>query len=184
MPLPVLAGKNIILRQPRMSDAEALAVNADDNEVARHVPRIPHPYSLQDAKSWINKSRRLTQNGNECHFAIYDKKSGEFAGMIGLRAINRHDRNAEVGYWVGRGYWNRGFAGEALSLILLYAFRKMRFRRVYAIVHQQNPASIRVLEKVGFMREGIWRQASRMGRKWYDVYAYGILKDEFTAVES
>ena len=98
--------------------------------------------------------------------------------MVGLRNLNYADRNAEVGYWVSRKYWGMGLATEAVYLMLWLAFSRLGFRRVYAVVHADNVASYRVLEKNCFSREAIWRKASFLGRRWRDVYGYGILVEE------
>ena len=73
-------------------------------------------------------------------------------------------------------------AFEALSLILSFAFKELGLRRIYAIVHEKNTGSVKLLEKTGFTHEGTWRKASRMGRRWYDVYAFGILKNEYKPI--
>lgn len=179
MALPVLEGENIILRQLRLSDAASLASAANDKRNAQFIPHFPYPYSLANAKSWIRKTHRLARKDAEHHFVICDKNSGQPIGMIGLKAINRHDLNAEVGYWVGRRFRNRGLATEAMAGILRYLFFNLHLRRVYAILSEQNVASIKVLEKAGFTREAVWRKATRNGRKWFDVLSYGLLKEEF-----
>ncbi|MEE9553374.1 MAG: GNAT family protein, partial [candidate division Zixibacteria bacterium] len=76
-------------------------------------------------------------------------------------------------------FQGRGYASEAIRLILGFAFKELRLVRVYAGVHQRNAPSVKALEKTGFTREGCWRKASFLGRRWSDVYAYGILKEEY-----
>ncbi len=179
MPIPTLQGKLIALRKLRRSDADSIQRHANNRDIARFLPRLPFPYTLQEARKWITLTPRLAREDKAYNLGIEDVESGKIVGMIGLRSINRQDRNAEVGYWVGTSFQRRGYAGEALDLILKFAFKELRLARVYAVVHQKNVASVKLLERIGFVREGIWRKASLINRRWYDVYAYGILKEEY-----
>ena len=179
MALPTLKGKLINLRQPRRSDAESITEHANDRRISKYLPVLPHPYTVEDARGYINRSFRLARNGSTYLFGIEHPETGAIIGGVGLSAINRPDRNAEVGYWVGRRFWGQRYGGEALRLMLSYAFGELRLVRIYAVVHSTNTASIRMLERLHFKREGIWRKANRMNNRWHDVYAYGILKDEF-----
>ncbi len=179
MPIPTLQGKLITLRRLRRSDAASIQRHANNRDIARFLPRLPSPYIMAEARKWITLTARLARDDKAYNFGIEDGESGEIVGMIGLRNINRQDRNAEVGYWIGRSFQRRGYAGEALRLILKFAFTELRLVRVYAVVHQNNVASVKLLDRIGFVREGVWRKASRINRRWYDVYAYGILKEEY-----
>jgi ribosomal-protein-alanine N-acetyltransferase len=179
MPIPTLQGKLIALRKLRRSDAASIQRHANNRNIARYLPRLPYPYTLQEARKWITTTSRLARADKAYDFGIEDRESGKIVGMIGLRNINRQDRNVEVGYWVGKAFQNRGYASEALRLILKFAFSELRLVRVYAVVHQKNVASVRLLDRIGFVREGVWRKASLINRRWYDVYAYGILNEEY-----
>jgi RimJ/RimL family protein N-acetyltransferase len=181
MSIPSLQGRLITLRKLRSSDAASIQRYANNRDIARFLPRLPSPYTMEDARRWVNLTHRLARKRSEYNFGIEDGQSGEIVGMMSLRNVNRHDRNAEIGYWVGKPFQRRGYAGEALRLILKFAFSELRLVRVYAVVHQQNIGSIRLLEKIGFVREGVWRKASLMNGRWSDVYAYGILKEEYSS---
>ena len=80
---------------------------------------------------------------------------------------------------MGERFWGRGYVTEAVSLILGYLFKDLRLRRVYAFVNAANTGSIRVLEKNGFIREGTFRKACMLNRRWTDVYSYGLLIEEY-----
>jgi len=179
MPIQTLRGSRIDLRRLRRSDAGSIQKYANDPAVARFLPLLPHPYGMNDAREWINLTHRTSRNNSAYHFGIENSESSEIIGMMSLRNINRTDLNAEVGYWVARKFWGRGIATEALRLILRFSFEQVGLHRVYAVVLEKNIGSVSILEKLGFTREGVWRKASRMGKRWHDVYAYGILKDEF-----
>ena len=182
MRLPVIKGKLVNLRGLKRSDADSILKYADDHLVAKFLPLMPNPYSIKDANYWINLTQRQARLDKSYQFGIEYPETGEIIGGIGLKNINKIDLNAEVGYCLGRRYWKRGYSTEALSLILKFAFKELRLIRVYAIVHEKNTGSVKLLAKTGFTHEGTWRKASRMSKRWHDVYAYGILKDEFKPV--
>ena len=181
MKLPVLHGKNINLRTPVPSDAEDILKYAGDAAVARFLPLMPHPYTLADAHAWIKFTRHGRQKDTAYDFGIEHRQHKRIIGGIGLKNINREDRNAEVGYCVAKEFWRQGIVSEALELILRFSFRTLRLHRVYAVVHEKNVASFKLLDKRGFVREGTWRQGSRLTGRYCDVYAYGMLRSEFMA---
>ena len=179
MRLPVLTGNKIFLRQLRRKDNLSIKQAADNKEISQFIPFIPTPYSLDNARRWINKTHREARADRAYQFGISSKEEDRIIGMIGLKHINLIDGNAEIEYWVGRKYWGKGITSEAIGLILNFAFKDLRLIRVYAFVSEKNPASIRVLEKSSFSQEAIFRKAYKSGPKWYDVFGYGILKNEF-----
>ena len=181
MQLPILQGKKINLRRPVPSDAEDILKYAGDAAVARFLPLMPHPYTLDDAHQWINSARRSRQKDTAYDFGIEHRQHKKIIGGISLKNINREDRNAEVGYCLAKEFWRQGIVSEALDLILRFSFRTLRLHRVYAVVHDKNVGSFKLLEKAGFVREGIWREGSRFTGRYCDVYAYGMLRSEYKA---
>jgi [ribosomal protein S5]-alanine N-acetyltransferase len=149
--------ESILLRAPRLSDAESLARNANDRNVWINLrDRMPYPYRLEDALSWIE---RTIQQEPRTNFII--DVNGKTVGGIGLVLGSDIERcSAEVGYWLGAEYRNQGIATAALSRICQYAFEELRLLRIFATPITWNPSSFRVLEKVGFVREGLMRNAS------------------------
>jgi len=179
MPLPEVKGNLVDLRPLRRSDVASIQRHANNRRVSRYLPLVCFPYTLKDAQNWVSVSLRLTRTGQGYHFGVVDKQSNKVVGCMGLKNINCHDRNAEVGYWLGEKLWGRGYMSEALGLITGFAFNELRLRRIYAIVHASNVGSIKVLERIGFKHEGTCRKASLMRGRWTDVYFYGLLKEEF-----
>lgn len=135
----------------------------------------------KDALKWINHCHRLVRENKARFLAIEDSNSGEMIGSANLKNINLNDRNAEVEYWLDDKFWRQGIASEALAPVLKYAFSEMDLVRIYAILHSKNIASVKLLEKFGFTREGKFRKATFMNKEWADVYSYGLLKEEFPA---
>ena len=152
---------------------EALQRIADSKLVARNLrDAFPHPYTLDDAVAFLDNVR-LGKMG-----IVYGMflNSGELVGVISLtpgRDVNRY--SAEVGYFVGEQYWNRGYATEALMLVVNFAQYRHGFKRLFAKVFDFNLASMRVLEKVGFKKEGIMKSSAVKADKVIDEHLYGLV---------
>jgi ribosomal-protein-alanine N-acetyltransferase len=153
---PVLDTPRLRLRPFCPADAESVVRLAGHREIAATTLTIPHPYSQQDAQTWIGAHAAEAEAGRAWTFAI-TLRSGELVGAIGLHVVPAH-RRAEVGYWIGVDRWGQGFASEALRAMLDFGFSTLGLNRIEAHVFPGNPASRRVLEKLGFRFEGLLRQ--------------------------
>jgi ribosomal-protein-alanine N-acetyltransferase len=152
----VLKGRQCTLRRWAAGDAAALVRHADDYEIARHLrDRFPHPYRLEDARAFL---RVVAPVDPATNFAI--EVGSEASGGLGFVPGADIERfSAEVGYWLGRTCWGRGIATEALCLFTDYAFERLGLLRLFALPLADNAASIRVLEKAGYQREGQLRSS-------------------------
>lgn len=162
-------GAAVLLRAPKMSDAHSLVQNADHREVWINLrDHMPNPYSLDDAVRWL---RTVESQSPRLSFVI--DLDGQAIGGIGLVPGTDIERcSAEVGYWIGPGYWGRGIATGALRRICDYAFRDLGFLRLFAVPIAWNAASFRVLEKAGFQREGLMRNACVKDNRVVDMALY------------
>ena len=169
----------IRIRKIRRSDAEAIARNINDKELIERLenPRIPYPYKVSDARSFIAHAIWSWKKGTQYVFAI--EVDGKFVGVIDLHNVDKRSKKAEVGYWVGRKYWGKGYGTVALKQILEFAFKKLKLHKVTGIALESNKASIRVMEKVGFRKEGTLRDNYKIGNKWHNEVIYSILRSEF-----
>lgn len=139
------------LRPFRLTDQESIARHANDREVWINLrDRFPHPYTLADARAWIELVEKMMP---VTHFAI--EVDGEAVGSIGITTNDDiFRRSAEIGYWLGRAYWGRGITTEAVKAITAWSFESLDFCRIHAGVFAWNHASARVLEKAGYLLEG------------------------------
>jgi ribosomal-protein-alanine N-acetyltransferase len=176
---PTLTSERLILRPMTRGDAADLQRLVNDPEIAFNTLSIPHPYLDGMAEEWIDSHDEKFAKNSEIVFGITLRESGTFVGVIGLMP-EPHDQ-AELGYWIGREYWNRGYASEATALVIDYAFGTLGVNRVEAIHFTRNPASGRVMEKCGMHLEGTLRQARKKNDGYVDVRVYSILRDEWTA---
>ncbi len=147
--IPVLETERLTLRAPRLEDAKAVAVLANDRRIAENTARIPHPYRLADAEDFIAKVER---GQSEAVFVI-TLRDGTLIGASGVTGLDR--QNAEIGYWLGVNHWGRGYATEALRAVIDCAFTDLNHESLQAGARVTNPASRRVLEKCGFQWTGV-----------------------------
>jgi len=147
--IPVLETKRLMLRAPRLEDAKAVAVIANDRRIAENTARIPHPYKISDAEGFIAGANCAA---GEAVFLI-TQRDGAIVGACGVTVPD--SQPAELGYWLGVPYWGKGFATEALHAVIDYAFGAFDHAALHAGARVTNPASRRVLEKCGFQWTGV-----------------------------
>ena len=145
---PALKTGRLLLRSPDTGDIGSITAIAGDWEVARRLGRVPHPYSERDALSFLE-----TVVPNEWVWAITWLKSGELVGMVGL-SPGPGGESAELGYYVARKSWGIGIATEAAKATVDYGFDALGLRRLTSGYFADNPASGRVLSKLGFVEVG------------------------------
>ena len=139
------------------TDAESLTRHANDREVSRHLrDRFPYPYGMEQAQTflgWISKQPAPTV------WAI--EVNGEAAGGIGIELRTDVERvSAEIGYWLGQAHWGQGIVTEALTAVTAESFNRFDITRLYAVPFADHTASVRVLEKAGYVREGHLRRSA------------------------
>jgi len=161
------------LRPWKPGDEETLVLHANNRKVWRNVrDAFPHPYTLADAKHWIQTANPLTLITN---FAIVIE--GVAAGGIGLILNDDiYRRSSEIGYWLGEEFWGRGIVTEAVGAVTDYAFATFDLCRVYAGVLEWNPASARVLERAGYEFEGRMRKSVTKDGEIIDQLMYAVIR--------
>lgn len=169
----MLSSETIRLRPLRDSDKEALAQLANNKKIWDNVrDYLPHPYSLADAVAFIN----LTKEENPpMSFAI--EYESQFCGMIGLvpqKDVNRI--TAEIGYWIGEAFWNKGIATEAVRLITDYGLNELGFMRLHTGIFEYNTASMKVLAKNGYKKDGVFEKCVIKNGKIWAEHRYAITR--------
>lgn len=178
MSQPTIETERLILRPFRLSDAPALQSLAGERDIADTTMNIPHPYEDGMAEEWIAGHESAYEDGKAVTFAIVLREDGGLVGAIGLRIDRGYDK-AELGYWVGKRFWNSGYATEAASALLAFGFEELRLNRIHAAYLARNPSSGRVMEKAGLIFEGTARQGTMKWGKYEDLVSYGILRDDW-----
>jgi RimJ/RimL family protein N-acetyltransferase len=145
--IPVLETERLTLRAPRHEDVKAIAVLANDRRIAENTARIPHPYCVADAEQFVTTVNQ--RDGETCFVLMLN------GTLIGACGIDPRDDGAELGYWLGAGYWGRGLMTEAARAVIDYAFGDLRHETLQSGARVSNPASRRVLEKCAFQWTGV-----------------------------
>jgi RimJ/RimL family protein N-acetyltransferase len=174
-----LVGTRCVVRQWRLDDAEALVRHADNINVARQLrDRFPHPYTRANASIFLKAATSAAEPSN---LAI--EVDGEAVGAIGyVPGIDVERYSAEIGYWLGEGYWGRGIVTEALLLVTEHVFATANLLRLFALPFADNAASTRVLEKAGYSREAILRSSSVKYGQPRDQALYARINDRWRGV--
>jgi RimJ/RimL family protein N-acetyltransferase len=145
----------LLLRPEAPGDEAALVAGLGDREVQRWLETVPHPYTLEHARDWIARSARERDAGFMQGFAITLADGGALVGGIAFTPA-RLEPTAELGYWIARPHWGRGYGGEALARVVRHATEECapRFERLRARVAPDNVASRRMLARLGFVERG------------------------------
>jgi len=175
---PTIRTERLLLRPFARADAEAVSELAGAFEIADTTISVPHPYSLQLAIDWIMGHERGRRRGRAFRFAITEAASGRLNGCVELRDLDQEHSQAELGFWVGKPFWRLGYASEAASAVVQFGFESLGLNRIYAYHMARNPASGKVLQKLGMRREGILRQRVRKWERFEDVEAYAVLRSD------
>ena len=167
----------VSLRALKDDDAMLLSSLANNNKIAVNLrDRFPSPYTLNDAVSFLEMMKTEQKLIN---FAICYENN--FVGMVGLILQDDIYRfSAEMGYWVGEPYWNKGIASSAVAHILEFARKSTPLVRVYSSVFENNVASQKVLINNGFNFDCIANMAVFKNKIFYNEYRYSIVFEEKT----
>ena len=154
-PPELIETERLVLRIPSLADAEAIFNSyAQDESVLRYLIWLPHQ-NIQETEAFLADCVVAWKNTSRFPYVIILRDSDEVIGMIEIRL---NDFKADVGYVVSRQHWGKGVATEALRSLVDWALRQPAIFRVWALCDVDNPASARVLEKVGMQREGLLRR--------------------------
>ena len=178
--LPILNTERLILRLPTLEDARDVQHLAGDFDIASMIPGIPHPYEDGMAEAWIYSCYDKHAKNEALNFAITLRTGGNLIGVIGLK-LDRENERGEIGYWIGKPYWRRGYGSEAAKVVVGYGFEVLKLNRIHAYHFKHNAASGRVLEKIGMRYEGCRRQHIKKWDNFEDIMEYGILKTDFNS---
>ena len=177
---PTLHTDRLTLRPFTLADAPDVQRLAGAWEVASPTLNIPHPYPDGAAEEWIATHQPRFEAGELVNFAITRRSDGQLLGAIGLHLNARH-HHAEMGYWMGVPYWGQGYTTEAAGAVLRYAFETLKLNRVYATHLTRNPASGRVMQKMGMQFEGVMRGHVYHWDQYEDLAQYGITRADYEA---
>ena len=174
--LPHIKTERLIMSSPHVSDLEKIRsiLNAKE-DYSKNTVNIPFPYTIENAKFWLNIAEVGLKNQNQFIFAIRLKKTNELIGGIDL-GVNKQFHKAELGYWLNKKHWNNGFATEATKAIINFGFKELNLKRIFATHFEANLSSGRVMEKAGMKKEGILKCHTFKNGKYQNHILYAIIK--------
>lgn len=173
---PMLTTDRLVLRSPMLDDAPAIAALAADRRIADTTASLPHPYTLADAEWFV---RHVTRPEAEAEvWAIVLASDHALVGVVGLHAAD-DSGVVELGYWIGVPFWGQGFATEAARAAVDHGFRDRSLEVIFADHLTRNPASHRVMEKLGMTVEGVRRRRLRKWGVLEDLCGHAILAEEW-----
>lgn len=174
--IPTLTTPRLVLRAFVPEDAAAVHTHLQDIEMARTTATVPYPYPEGTAEKWIASHAEKLAAGRVV-LAITLREDGTLVGAMTLNLDPAH-RRGELGYWVGRAHWARGYATEAADAMMRWGFRTLGLHRVHAAHMTRNAASGAVLRKIGMRHEGTLRGHLLKWQMLEDLEVWGILEDE------
>jgi len=180
---PTLTTERLVLRPFVADDAFDVERLAGLREIADTTLNIPHPYPHGGAKEWIRQHGPAWIDGTSVTFAVVGARTGALVGVVSL-LIKREHRRAELGYWIAVDCWNRGYATEASQRLVDFGFETLGLHRIESRHFLRNPASGRVMEKLGMTREGVERDHIIKWDRFESLAVYSILESEWRARRS
>jgi RimJ/RimL family protein N-acetyltransferase len=175
-----LTSERLLLRPPRRGDLDALdaAITESLPDLVRWLPWAHHGHSRSDSRRYLRVAQSARGARNSFEFVITDSGDETLLGMASLHRLDWPRHSCGLGYWVRRSAWGKGYASEAAALLLGHAFVDLELNRVEALVALENAASHRVVEKLGFAREGVARGIERIDGAYLDHVQYALLASD------
>ncbi|WP_422040393.1 GNAT family N-acetyltransferase [Roseibium sp.] len=152
MTTPIIRTGRLILRAPCPDDLDRCAELLGDYEVAKMLSRVPYPYDLEQGRQYLERSAarwETVETADELGFHV--DHEGEMIGGLGFKKLQE---TPEIGYWLGRPFWGKGFMSEALTAAVAWMFDNTAHDLLACEAMTENPASIKVMEKAGFRPVG------------------------------
>ncbi len=176
---PELITERLVLRKLRLADAADLLVFRGDYEVQKY--NGPVLKTIEEAQNDIRAAHTEYDKQEGISWAVTFKDADKVLGSFAFHHWSHKHRRAEVGYDLARAYWGQGIASETLRAMIPFGFEQMNLNRIYASTIADNHESVRLLEKIGFLREGTKRKSSwEDNGTFHDSAMYGLLRDEYT----
>jgi len=150
----ILQTERLLLRPPVAADISRFVPFLNDFDVTKNLSRVPYPYSEDDGCAWVVRTAGERVRGEAFPFIVMEKTEGRLIGICGVQP----QLDFMLGYWFGKPYWGRGYATEAVRRVTKFAFDELGTNRLTASWIDDNPASGRVLEKIGCKPDGAEEQ--------------------------
>jgi RimJ/RimL family protein N-acetyltransferase len=138
---------------------------------------------MEMAETWTRNVDKGMAYGNCCYWTICDRKTNNFVGSMGL-SLYREQENCELHYWISADEWNKGYCTEASKRTIVHVFEDLNMHRAHVTHRENNTPSQKVIEKCGFIFEGISRESLKRFGNFENVMMYGLLRNEYLALKA
>ena len=172
----ILETERLLLRPPERRDIPAFVPLANDYDVAKNLSTLPHPYLAEHGEEFVARVEEQRATGSDFNFAITRKFDGAYIGGCG---VHLKQGKFEFGYWLGKPYWKLGYATEAARRLVSFAFDELKADSVWAGWFFDNPASGRVLAKLGCKPDGMDKRACMARGVEVDCHLVILPRDQF-----
>jgi [ribosomal protein S5]-alanine N-acetyltransferase len=179
----VIETKRLVLRKVTKEDANSILNYLSDEEVMKYYGLEPFK-SINDAFDEISWYQSIHNNKTGIRWGITLKEQGVVIGSCGFHKIVSQHFRTEIGFELSKEQWGKGIAVEAVEAIINYGFEHMNFQRIEALIEPPNLSSQKLVEKLGFLREGLLRNYEFTRGKFDDLYMYSLLKQDFDKIKN
>ncbi|MDR1173529.1 MAG: GNAT family N-acetyltransferase [Puniceicoccales bacterium] len=180
---PILYSQRLLLRPVCVGDVVYVQRCVNDRRISDNLSYTPHPYTMEMAETWTRNVDKGMGQGTCCYWTICHRKTNVFIGSMGLSLCGEQE-NCELHYWISADEWNKGYCTEASKRAIVHAFEDLNMHRAHVTHREKNMASKIVIEKCGFVLEGISRESLKRFGKFENVIMYGLLRDEYLALKA
>lgn len=174
----MLESKRLLIRPYQKEDEWPVYEIINNKGIFETTLNIPYPYPREQVKVWLHFTVKNSQYERGYEWGIFNKQ-GQYIGNIGVVNIDHTNQSGEITYFIGEAYWNKGFATEAVLAMLGFAFQDLELERVQGRCMVRNPASLRVMEKCGFLLEGVARHEVKKCGIYEDIWHAAILREDY-----
>ena len=150
-----------------------------DSDMQRDLSQLQFPGNKARTKNWAEEASIKAPDGDNFHMEIESLETQEIIGIVAVHHADRRNGTFQFGVAIRKEFQRKGFATEAIVLLLRYFFDELRYQKCHVDIHGWNETSMRLHEKLGFVKEGQIRRANYAMGKYYDKYIYGITLEEF-----
>ncbi|ATP42269.1 N-acetyltransferase [Solibacillus sp. R5-41] len=178
---PLLETERLVLREITIEDASSILNYLSDKEVMKYYGLEPFQ-SVNDALDEISWYQSIFSNKTGVRWGITVKDQQELVGSCGFLNVDAQHARADIGFELNQSFWGRGIASETLKPIITYGFKQLKLQRIQALIEPANIASQKLVERHGFVREGLLRSYEYTCGKFDDLYMYSLLKQDFEAI--
>jgi [ribosomal protein S5]-alanine N-acetyltransferase len=174
---PALVTERLFLREMTAEDVNSLLMLFGNPEVVKFIGMQPIK-TIEQANEWLKWMGGFFAEKEGLRWGI-TLQDGTFVGSAGLHRWNKEAQYAKIGCDIAFKYWGNGYGQEAMRQIIEFGWEQMKLNRIEAEIVSGNEASVHVVEKLGFKKEGVLRQRLLKGGKFYDILIYSVLRSEY-----